>query len=171
LKGNEKEKDDLATITIKAFARYDTVKAAEYFIIRPEDREKLNRYADLPRYESYLERLRQTVEEMKKIWTLKKELLPIKNFVPLVFTDHAFFILNQQHDGLLRKIFLKHKEEIKIDLFKRLEGLFTDEGIKKEIKARLEGFLRDREEAINRDRQQNFQQTPVFIKITPPHLS
>ena len=160
--GTEQDKADLATIALKGLARYDGIQMAEYFITRPEDKAQLETYTNLPPYESYLQRLRQAVEWIQKQWRSKKD-FPVHDFLPLVFTDNALYILNQIHNALLEEIFFKYEDKVKIALFKRLENLFKKPEIKQEIQAILTGFLKDKQKAIQ-------QKTTSGQIITPENI-
>jgi len=154
--GNESALFDLGDLAVKVFARYDCLKAGEYFLIDPKLKELLKEYFNkYPPYKDFTKILRDKVEKFKVLAIFDEE-----DFAPLLFTDRLFYILDNESEGLVKKGLSENEANLTAFINDRCNQLFS-ENERKEMIVRAERIIKEKLKFIPADEKElkSFYQT------------
>lgn len=144
MEGSEEERFRLGDLLIKGCSRYDARLMTGYFLKDQRLKELLNsseyrgKYTLYPLYGI---RLRDALGKMEK-----RDEFTLDVFIPVLFTDLVFYLLNEMFHGLLREGLIEKEDDILLYLNERLNNLFQED--KEVIKGIIEGGIKEKKSKI-----------------------
>ncbi|TAN44600.1 MAG: hypothetical protein EPN22_06070 [Nitrospirae bacterium] len=137
LEGSDKDRFDVGDLCLRVLVKYDCAKSAERFIRDTRLTEALKQASKKAPSEQYVAMLREAVRK-----TAISEKFDEEVFALLALSDMLFYVLNEEHNGLVFRLFVENKERLTSFFAARLNELLQKkENEKKALLNIIHGLL------------------------------